>query len=290
MDPRRLRRLAPLLAVVFAACGGGATTSTTQRPRLANEISVKMSEYKFEVSGAMNAGLARLKISNTGAEQHEMAFAPLKPGATTQQVVDAFQKSEEEAEKFLAGPPERTPIFLSPGRATETITDIFTPGSYALVCFLPAPDGMPHVAKGMFGTLEVKDSTPAPATIATDGEVGLKEYSITLPTKFSSGKGTFKVNNTGSENHNLVLIEVAPGKTRADVEKYFDALDSEEGPPASEPPAFFAGGTTTIKPGENAYLTLDLKSGTSYIALCVESTEDEKDHSDLGMITEFKTA
>jgi uncharacterized cupredoxin-like copper-binding protein len=281
----------PLVFVLaFAACGGGAKTKTTQEPKLTNEVSVGLSEYKFDVSGSLNAGLARLRISNTGQEQHMMAFAPLKTGVTIPQVVDALQKGGDEAVgPLLASEPERSPFFLSPGKSSEVITDIFTPANYVLLCFLPAPDGKSHVAKGMIGGLEVKQTTQTPVTLKTDGEVGMKEYSFTLADKLKTGKGTYKITNTGAENHDLVLIEGAPGKTRADVETYFMQLESDEGPPAGEPPAFFAGGTTSVKPGETMYLTIDLKPGTTYFAICTETTKDEKDHSDLGMIVEFKT-
>jgi hypothetical protein len=30
-----------------------------------------------------------------------------------------------------------------------------TPGNYALICLIPSPDGVPHVAKGMMVPIEV---------------------------------------------------------------------------------------------------------------------------------------
>jgi uncharacterized cupredoxin-like copper-binding protein len=287
-----LRRAVPalaLLVLIAAACGGTSTTTTKTTPRVTNGVAVKLADYTFEVGGPIAPGLASVKLENTGQEPHEMAFAPMKDGVTVQQVFDAYSKGPAEAEKLLTGPPDRTPFFLSPGKKTEVITDIFQAGNYALLCFIPAPDGQPHAAKGMIGTLEVKGATPAPVDITSNGDVVMTEYRFELPTKFSSGKGTFKLSNTGMEPHSASLIEVAAGKTREDVVAYFTSLESDQSPPPGEPPAFFAGGSTTVRPGETMYLVLDLKPATKYLLVCNETTADDKDHIDLGMMVEFTT-
>jgi uncharacterized cupredoxin-like copper-binding protein len=56
---------------------------------------------------------------------------------------------------------------LSKGRGMEFTAD-FTPGEYALLCFLPdARDGKPHVAHGMVKQITVGGGAAKPARAAT---------------------------------------------------------------------------------------------------------------------------
>jgi uncharacterized cupredoxin-like copper-binding protein len=285
-----LSRVVPalaLLALIAAACGGKSTT--TKQPTLTNKTTISMKEYAFAVSGTLNPGTASVTVENTGAEFHMAAFGRLKQGTTFADFVTQLQQNQDAAfGLFNPDDPERSPLFLSPGEKSEVISDAFKPGTYALLCFFPAPDGQPHVAKGMVGSLEVKDATPAPFTVKSDGDVTLTEYRIGLPASIKAGKHTFKVTNTGKENHNIDLIRAEPGKTKEDIDTYFSAFDEGKAP-TGEPPATIIGSVFSLLPGETAYIVIDLKAG-HHFAFCSEETGEgdaAKAHDDLGMEIEF---
>jgi hypothetical protein len=71
------------------------------------------------------------------------------------------------------------PSVINPGLKTSVILDL-AEGQYALACFLPSSDGVPHLAKGMVSALEVTaapdDAVEVPAQVAS---VTLKDFSFT---------------------------------------------------------------------------------------------------------------
>jgi hypothetical protein len=76
----------------------------------------------------------------------------LHPGATAQDFLQAMEKPQ--------GPPPGALVGgitgIAKGRTIEVPTT-FTPGEYALICFVPdAKDGKPHIAHGMVKQFSVK--------------------------------------------------------------------------------------------------------------------------------------
>lgn len=278
------------LALAAGACGGKSTTSTSE-PKLTNKATINMKDFAFAVSGTLNPGTASLAVENTGVELHMAAFGRLKQGTPFQEFLTQFQQNAESAfGLFNPDDPERSPIFLSPGAKTEIISDVFKPGTYALICFFPSSDGTPHFAKGMVGSFEVKDASPSPFTVKSDVTATMAEYRIDLP-RISAGKRTIKVTNTGKENHDLAILRFEPGKTAQDVDAYFAAFDEGKSPTGA-PPAQLLGNTFSLLPGETAYLVVDFAAG-HYGAFCGEETGEgdaAKAHDDLGMKIEFDVA
>ena len=81
-----------------------------------------------------------------------------------------------------------------------------------------APDGVPHLAKGMLKPLQV---TPAPApatanTVDARGTFTLKDFSFEMPDRLPAGLATYKVVNVGPQIHELNLLKLAPGKSLDD--------------------------------------------------------------------------
>jgi hypothetical protein len=86
-------------------------------------------------------------VNHDSADVHEAALVHLVDGKTTGDVAtwgaDGFEGPPPFDGSFgsmgALGPGERAWITLEPG----------VPGDYALVCFIPGRDGVPHLAKGM---------------------------------------------------------------------------------------------------------------------------------------------
>jgi hypothetical protein len=114
-------------------------------------ITVTMNEYTFALDKPLTAGKHSIRLLNTGMEPHEFVLIKMEPGKTLMDLGMWMEKME--------GPLPGVPMGgLSPatnGRDGQFDVDI-TPGSYLLVCFLPAPDGKMHFEHGMTQMVEVQ--------------------------------------------------------------------------------------------------------------------------------------
>ena len=288
-----------VFALALTSCGGGAETAA---PKLTNTLTITGSEYKFELDKtSIDDGTAQVTFKNAGTEDHVAGWERLKAGTTFETFREALRKDFESALGFKDGSPglvekedsrNGSPGILSPGVQNTITTNLLNAGTYALLCYLPTPDG-PHLAKGMVAGLEVKAApTPAPTPfdVKTDGEVTLTEYSFgSLPTALTKGKGTIKFTNRGKEAHEAVLVRFEPGKTFKDADDYFKAFETPP-PPTGPQPVAFMGGFFSIAPGASVWVTIGLPPGTYGLA-CDEETEAHKKHGeDLGMRMTFKVA
>jgi hypothetical protein len=131
---------------VVAASGPAATTPTP-------DVTATLYDYNFRLSAPILAGTRTIKVQNTASQPHELELVQLAPGKT--------------ANDFLAwagggmkGPPPAKPIGGIAGLErgmSQTFTANFTPGDYALICFIPdAKDGKPHFTHGMTKDFSVR--------------------------------------------------------------------------------------------------------------------------------------
>jgi hypothetical protein len=117
------------------------------------DVTATLVDYNFKLSAPILAGTRTIKVVNSGAQPHELELVQLAPGKT--------------ANDFLAwagggmkGPPPAKPIGGIAGLErgmSQTFTANFTPGDYALICFIPdAKDGKPHFTHGMTKDFSVR--------------------------------------------------------------------------------------------------------------------------------------
>ncbi len=111
------------------------------------DLSIKLTDYDFQVSQPLTAGTHVVRVENTGAQAHEVAITALSPGKTLQDFIAWEQGSEKgplPTGRWLGG----VSTIDAGGHAQVTAT--FAPGSYLLLCFWPdAKDGKPHLVHGM---------------------------------------------------------------------------------------------------------------------------------------------
>ncbi len=145
-DPEFGQRLEPIEAFEIEECG--LEPGTSEPEGMSNEIDedaqrvdVVATEYEFEFT-APESGAASFVMDNQGDEPHLISIGKLNEGLT---MADAMESDDPEA--MLEW--EATSPVAGPGEeAVLTLQDL-TPGTYAVICYLPAPDGEPHLAKGM---------------------------------------------------------------------------------------------------------------------------------------------
>jgi hypothetical protein len=114
------------------------------------DVAITLSDYAFGLSKPITAGTHTIRVENTAAQSHEVELIKLAPGKTVQDVLGWIDHPQ--------GPPPANALGgiapLSKG-TVESFTADFTPGDYALICFLPGPDGKPHFMHGMVQTFTV---------------------------------------------------------------------------------------------------------------------------------------
>ncbi|RIK36300.1 MAG: hypothetical protein DCC55_27705 [Chloroflexi bacterium] len=113
-------------------------------------IDVRITDYAFELNqDRFTAGeFVVFHVVNAGEYPHEFAVFRLPEGAT----VDGIAQGQFPEESAFTGA-----IFALPGQeATDLVLVNLEAGTYAIVCFMDAPDGIPHVARGMVAGFTVQ--------------------------------------------------------------------------------------------------------------------------------------
>lgn len=110
---------------------------------------IRMSDYTYDLP-TLAAGEHTLHVVNDGTEEHEIAVARIPDGMTFEAFMAALRPDAE---------PDAQPIggngALSPGESNWWKVTL-APGTYAVLCWVPSPDGTPHVMKGMARPLVVE--------------------------------------------------------------------------------------------------------------------------------------
>jgi uncharacterized cupredoxin-like copper-binding protein len=116
-------------------------------------LDVTATEYEYDgIPDELTTGYHVLNFSNEGQEQHEMFAFKINDGVT-ESLDEIFALPEDEIFGKI------TPVnaaFAPPGGSDTGSWNLTSPGSYAVVCFIPVGsvgetegDGPPHLAEGM---------------------------------------------------------------------------------------------------------------------------------------------
>jgi hypothetical protein len=284
--------VAVVVAMVLTGCDSvsAAITPTAATPTVTAaslpQVRVQATDYHYDMHATVPAGLVAITQTNSGAQPHQVIISRLKAGVSDQQMVDAFpgEEAKIDALSTFAGGPG----IVAPGGAQAVVVSL-QPGRYVVYCFLTAPDGMAHFAKGMyhFFTVAKTSASVMRGQLAAQGTLNLRDFAFAMPTNgVAAGQTTLKVVNQGSEPHELVIVKVATGKTVQDVITWVHTTPPAA-PPSRPPPYTPAGGLEPIAPGAASWVLLDLQPG-QYVALCyVLDPATSKPHVDLGMIAPF---
>jgi len=151
--------------LLLAACGGGDSGGTqagsdeTPAPEVAGgEVTYFGTEFAFEGPATIAAGETTFTLMNQGEQPHLMFVTELLDGKTLE---DVHTYLEEEG---LKGPgPEWVKdvkgleIVARPGKEKTAKPVELTPGTYAMLCFLPDKETKkPHAILGMTKEITVE--------------------------------------------------------------------------------------------------------------------------------------
>lgn len=246
--------VASLAATPLAAQGAGGT------PRL----EFVAMDYAFRGPATATAGLTTIALRNTGTKLHHMQLYRLEEGKRLQDLFAILYRDKGIANAPAWAVPAGGPSAALPGR-TIAVRQALAPGRYAVICWIPAADGQLHFMKGMMAELEVAPR-PAGARAAADpaAEVRatLREYGVTFDVTPSARTRTIRIENSGRQAHEFLLVRLAPGKTVDDVAHWSER--GQEGPAPVEDWSGMSG----LRPGGVAWLDVSLRPGR-YAVLCL---------------------
>jgi uncharacterized cupredoxin-like copper-binding protein len=252
---------------------------TTLAPAAPRVVYVTTTDYHIALPDTLPAGETTFRVVNTGRELHHVLFVRLDGNHDADDLAAAM-KGE--------GPPPKWaemdggPNGVSPGDTSLATTVPLTAGHYAVLCMIPGPDGVPHVAKGMIGDLVVKPAAyPVAASKPSyDATITLFDYGYRESAPITRATQEVLVRNDGAQPHEIELARLRPGKSMADLAQWAKKMDSP-------PPAEFLGGVSPIAPGGTNELALSLPPG-DYVMLCfLPDAKDHAPHIAHGMVRGF---
>jgi len=269
------------MALLGAACSkGDAATVREETPAVASapsQLTITAADFHFQAPRTTPAGVTNIHLVNQGPDFHHVQLVRLKSGHSAAELVELFAKGAEQLPEwasFVGGP--NSP---APGATSDATLDLEA-GEYALVCIIPAKDGIPHLMKGMFVPLTVTPSSSTAAEPVADVQLVLKDYTFDISPEIAAGKHTIRVTNSAEQPHEVFIVKLAPGKSAPDLLAWM-------GKPEGPPPAMPLGGTTNLDTGESNYLTMDLTPGEYALYCFVPDATDHQPHFAHGMVKQI---
>lgn len=122
----------------------------TEAAEGAEVVPVTAVDYAFEgIPAEVPSGAVAFELTNDGEDAHEMVIFKLGEGADLDALLAAEEPPTEEQAQEVGG------TFAPPGEGGVYANVDLDPGTYAVVCFIPGPEGKAHHELGMKTTFEV---------------------------------------------------------------------------------------------------------------------------------------
>ena len=296
-----LARAALLLVVLAAAaCGRGgdaprpadSTAAAHPAAGTANVVSLTATEHTITAPDSIPAGWTTFRLVNRGREVHYGHMVRLDSGRTVQEMADAYLTAIR-----TSGPrPGWVRRFGGPGGTapgdSSNVTQYLEPGSYVWICPVEDAGGTPHFDRGEVTPFVVHAAAPgtagAAAAPAAAAVIRLVDHAFAIEPALRVGRQTIRVENAGTDSHDLVLMKLAPGRTLEEVMAWMNPERARRSDAAEEPPPLEsigspAGGVAAIAPGMSAWFETELGPG-EYVLLCMATAPDGRSHIEHGMI------
>jgi hypothetical protein len=311
LDTRLSRRTALQNAGAIGAAGILAShglrlarAQDAQDPFEYPDLAIIAVDYAFELPASVEAGWTHVTMDNQGMMEHHAMFLRPNEGSTIEDVQGVLETGDFGA-LFATATAVGGPN-VGPGHQASVAMNLEA-GQYLLICAVPNEEGIPHFALGMQAVLEVTEGTGNGTPPEADTTVNLIEMAFEgLPTDATAGTHIWEVADTGTQLHELVILQLAEGVTIDQAIQIFSEPPTAASPVASPvvdqavaspaagpppgPPFAAIGGVAPLSPGESNYAVLDLAAG-DYIAICfVPDAETGVPHFAMGMIAGFSVS
>lgn len=236
-------------------------------------------DHGFSGPESIPAGLTAVEIVNHGQDAHQIQFIKLPGGKT------AADFSAE-----ITADPTRLPSWVQrrggpnavvPGARATAIIDL-EPGDYVLICGIPDGRGVPHVALGMLKPLRVVAAAPRKLKAPqADLTITLMDFAFELSRPITAGAKTIHVLNTGTQPHEVVVVQLAPGASITDfAESFVPGVPVLQ---AGKP----IGGIVGLERGLEGFFRMDFPPGTYGLICFLPDITRGAPHFSRGMMMDF---
>jgi plastocyanin len=255
-----------------------APSESASAPAALTELAIEAKDFSFAAPASIAAGPTRIVVNNTGQEDHQAQVAKLADASTFEDLTAALQAEDIPAAlgmlSLVGGP-----TGVTPGATVATAANL-EPGQHVFLCFVESPDGVPHLAKGMIGQLEVTGTASDGTLPAGESELALQDFAFVGATTLTPGQHALTVTNKGPQVHEATLVKLAEGVTVDDLRTAFTSTEA----PSVPPPFTGAGGVAGISPNLSVTMEVDVEAGEYALICFVPDTASGAPHAALGMI------
>lgn len=235
-------------------------------------------DHGFDGPDTIPAGQTTIRLQNRGREPHQLQLLKLDEGKSPADLTAALQAAGRVVPrwaKHMGGPNG-----IGSGDVSEA-TVYLEPGSYVIICSIPAKNQQTHAALGMQKALRVAANAPAPPEFHGNFHMAMFDYEFVVVQPLKKGRHTFYVINRGSQTHQASLVRLDPGASAEDVLAAFGA-------DAPFPmPGKLIGGMSGLEPGGDGTFTAEFTPGR-YAIICLFPDPTARDsHAAKGMVMNF---
>jgi uncharacterized cupredoxin-like copper-binding protein len=268
-----MTNLVPLM-LSLAAVGAPMSLAHRLATPVTPVVTVHASEFAYTGPKTIKSGVTLFRLINDGNELHHLIIVRLGPGKTMADFVAAMKSGPLPPwATFDGGPNPALP------HATAEATLSLEPGNYVLLCTVPSPgEKGPHALKGMVGALTVLGENSGAIEPVADQTIHLSDFAFGVPGTLAAGHHTFRVVNDAQQRHEVVVVELPPGKTITDLGNWVDK-SLMQGPPPGRP----IGGMAPLTTGRTGFFSVDLHPGTYGLICLVPDNKDRASHFLHGM-------
>jgi hypothetical protein len=244
-----------------------------------HELTVTVTDTAYQAPAEVSSGLTLVTLVNQTDQEQSADFFTPPAGETMDEMLQAVATpvADDGFPSFLydatltGGPLARS------GGSGQALVNL-TPGDWAIA---GEGDQQPTFIK------VTQDAGPAIAEPTSDIDVQLQEFAfVGLPEQMTAGDHLLKLTNTGDQPHLLYIATAPDGITMQQLMELM-AMPDDATPPADVPYAEAdfqtVGGLEILSSGQTAWLPLDLKPGTYFVACFVPDRETGVPHAMMGM-------
>lgn len=269
--------LVSAIALIAVACSGGTAEETPAAVYTAVD-------YAFQGPDSIPAGWNELRVANIGRELHHAQLVRLPQGVDGGELMASFVGGDidQSGDLFASFEAAGGPSSAGPGTSISAYANLEA-GNYLLICAIPTAEGVPHFLLGMAKPITVTANAEPTEPPEEDLSLSLVDFGFDVSEAVTAGTHTFRVTNSGPQDHEAFLVELDPG---TNVEGFIAAVSP--GAPPGRPPGTPVGGVQAIRVGDEGYFTATFVSNRRYALLCfIEDPETGAPHFALGMVDEF---
>jgi hypothetical protein len=119
---------------------------TAPLPEPAADVTVRLADYRIDLSGPITSGTHTFRVENDGPQEHDVTVLEVMPGKTAADAIAWFTNPAKATPAGWA----RGGIVGIPRDTHGFFTGTFHRGQYVFLCFVPDEhDGKPHFMRGM---------------------------------------------------------------------------------------------------------------------------------------------